>query len=42
MIRRSVTKDLEVLAEINTNAWKTNYKGIIDEDFLQKRIVFKL
>jgi N-acetylglutamate synthase-like GNAT family acetyltransferase len=39
MIRRANINDLEALAKINTNAWKINYKGIIDEDFLQKRTV---
>jgi N-acetylglutamate synthase-like GNAT family acetyltransferase len=37
MIRRARISDLEKMAEINTNAWKINYKGIIDDDFLQTR-----
>ena len=37
MIRRGKINDLETIARINTNAWKINYKGIIEDDFLQIR-----
>lgn len=37
MIRLAKNEDLGIIAEINTNAWKINYKGIIDDDFLQTR-----
>jgi N-acetylglutamate synthase-like GNAT family acetyltransferase len=37
MIRRAKESDLNKIAEINTNAWKINYKGIIDDSFLETR-----
>ena len=39
MIRKANTNDLEGIVQINVNAWTINYKGIIDDDFLQKRTV---
>ena len=37
MIRRAKICDLEAMVQINVNAWKKNYKGIIDDDFLETR-----
>ena len=39
IIRKIDINDLEGVAEITTKAWKLNYKGIIDDDFLQTRTV---
>jgi ribosomal protein S18 acetylase RimI-like enzyme len=39
LIRQANANDLEIMAKINTNAWKINYKGIIDDDYLEKRTV---
>ena len=39
MIRQAAVGDLEAMAEINVTAWKTNYRGIIDDDFLWQRAV---
>ena len=39
MIRKAISNDLRRISEIASNAWKENYKGIIDEKFLQKRTV---
>ena len=39
MIRKATIDDLSKISEIASNAWKTNYKGIIDEDFLETRTV---
>jgi ribosomal protein S18 acetylase RimI-like enzyme len=39
MIRQANANDLEIMAKITTNAWKINYKGIIDDDYLEKRTV---
>jgi N-acetylglutamate synthase-like GNAT family acetyltransferase len=39
MIREANVNDIETIAQINTNVWKTNYKGIIDDDYLKKRTV---
>jgi hypothetical protein len=36
MIRKANSEDLEITAKICANAWKINYKGIIDDDFLEK------
>ena len=35
MIKRANKKDLQTLAEIHTNAWHINFKGIVDDDFIQ-------
>ena len=39
MIRKAEPGDLRAIAEININAWKINYRGIIDDDFLNTRSV---
>ena len=39
MIRRAISNDLKRISEIASNAWKINYKGIIDDNFLQTRTV---
>ena len=42
MIRKSLSTDLRRISEIASNAWKTNYRRIIDDDFLQTRTVENL
>ena len=37
MIRKAIFGDLESISQINVNTWQTNYKGIIDDDFLKTR-----
>jgi ribosomal protein S18 acetylase RimI-like enzyme len=37
MIRKAINCDLESIAQINVSAWKINYKGIIDDDFIKTR-----
>ena len=39
MIRKATSDDLNKISEIASNAWKTNYRGIIEEDFLETRTV---
>ena len=39
MIRKATSNDLNEISKITSNAWKTNYKGIIDNNFLLTRTV---
>ena len=39
MIREANINDIEAIAQINTNVWRTNYKGIIEDDYIEKRTV---
>jgi GNAT superfamily N-acetyltransferase len=42
MIRRAISNDLRRISEIASNAWRINYRDVIDNNFLQSRTVENL